>query len=117
MEIEKEIRSRYKNIEWALNEKLRRLFAANEAKVLGHGGITVVQKATGVARNSIKQGLKELSNREEETASSATTRIRKVGGGRKQSVRKDKKLKIALENLVEPRRLSGNRNFEILHTT
>ncbi len=102
MEIEKEIRARYTNIEWALNEKLRRLFAANEAKVFGHGGITLVQKATGVARNSIKQGLKELSNKEDGIESSLPTRIRRVGGGRKASVKKDKKLRIALENLVEP---------------
>lgn len=102
METEKEIRARYINIEWALNEKLRRLFAANEAKVFGHGGITIAQKATGVARNSIKQGLKELSNKEERIVSSPVTRIRKVGGGRKASVKKDKKLRVALENLVEP---------------
>jgi len=102
METEKEIRARYKNIEWALNEKLRRLFAANEAKVFGHGGITLAQKATGVARNSIKQGLKELSKKEEGVVHSASTRIRKVGGGRKSSVKKDQKLRVALENLVEP---------------
>lgn len=102
MEIEKEIRARYTNIEWALNEKLRRLFAANEAKVFGHGGITLAQKATGVARNSIKQGLKELSDKEEGIVSSPPTRIRKVGGGRKASVKKDKTLRLALENLVEP---------------
>lgn len=102
MEAEKEIRTRYANIEWALNEKLRRLFAANEAKVFGHGGITLVQKATGVARNSIKQGLKELSNKEAEVSHSPSTRIRKIGGGRKASVKKDKKLRVALENLVEP---------------
>ena len=102
MEIEKEIRARYTNIEWALNEKLRRLFAANEAKVFGHGGITLAQKATGVARNSIKQGLKELSDKEEGIVSSPPTRMRKVGGGRKASVKKDKTLRLALENLVEP---------------
>jgi len=61
METEEAIRARYANLEWALDEKLRRLFAANEAKVFGHGGITLAQKATGVARNSIKQGLKELA--------------------------------------------------------
>jgi hypothetical protein len=102
METEEEIRARYKNIEWALNEKLRRLFAANEAKVFGHGGITLAQKATGVARNSIKQGLKELSKKEEGVVYSTSTRIRKVGGGRKSSVKKDKMLRVALENLVEP---------------
>ncbi len=102
METEKEIRERYANIEWALNEKLRRLFAANEAKVFGHGGITLAQKATGVARNSIKQGIKELSNKDEGVLSSPSSRVRNVGGGRKASVKKDKKLLAALECLVEP---------------
>jgi hypothetical protein len=83
METEKEIRARYINIEWALNEKLRRLFAANEAKIFGHGGIPLAQKATGVARNSIQQGLKELSTKELGIDSSTSARIRKVGGGRK----------------------------------
>ena len=102
MKNEKEIRERYQNIEWALNEKLRRLFAANEAKVFGHGGITLAQKATGVARNSIKQGLKELSNKEECILSVPSSRIRKAGGGRKASVKKDKGLQVALEGLVDP---------------
>lgn len=103
METEEEIRTRYKNLEWALDEKLRRLFVANEAKVFGHGGITLAQKATGVARNSIKQGLKELSNKQEEGSDpSVLQRIRKVGGGRKASVKNDTKLRVALENLVEP---------------
>ena len=102
MEAEEEIRARYINLEWALNEKLRRLFAANEARVFGHGGITIAQKATGIARNSIKQGLKELSNKEAGGDFSVAHRIRKAGGGRKASVKKDKKLRVALENLVEP---------------
>ena len=64
--------------------------------------ITLAQKATGVARNSIKQGLKELSSKNEGGDSSPSSRIRKVGGGRKVSVKNDKKLQAALENLVEP---------------
>ena len=115
METEKDIRARYKNIEWALNERLRRLFAANEAKVYGHGGITLAQKATGVARNSIKQGLKELSNKEEGIVTSSSTRIRKIGGGRKASIKQDKKLQIALEKLVEPTTL-GDPEFPLRWT-
>jgi len=102
MKAEKEIRERYANIEWALNENLRRLFAANEAKVYGHGGITLAQKATGIARNSIKQGVKELSDKDERVFASASNRVRNVGGGRKVSVKKDKKLLAALECLLEP---------------
>ena len=102
METEEAIRTRYNNLKWALDEKLRRLFAANEAKVIGHGGITLAQKATGVARNSIKQGIKELSSKKEGVGSLSSPRIRKVGGGRKASVKNDKKLQTALEKLIEP---------------
>jgi len=104
MDIESAVRARYKNLEWALDERLRRLYAASEAKVLGHGGITLVQKATGVARGSIKQGLKELlfPQLAEAPGDDFGRRIRRIGGGRKVSVKDDAKLLAALESLVEP---------------
>jgi hypothetical protein len=104
MDIESAIRERYQNLEWALDERLRRLYAAAEAKVLGHGGISLVQKATGVARGSIKQGLKELlpSQRAKAPGDDSIRRIRRPGGGRKASVKDDAKLLAALESLVEP---------------
>lgn len=54
------IKARYDILERYLNERQRRLYAAVEAKVLGHGGIKRAWKATGVARCSILAGLKEL---------------------------------------------------------
>ena len=102
MDIEAAIRERYQNLEWALDERLRRLYAAAEAKALGHGGITLVQKATGVARGSIQQGMKELSQRSELSEDDSCRRIRRAGGGRKASVKDDEKLQAALESLVEP---------------
>lgn len=104
MDIESAIRERYQNLEWALDERLRRLYAAAEAKVLGHGGITLVQKATGVARGSIKQGLKELLplQRAAISGNDSNQRVRRIGGGRKASVKDDAQLLAALESLVEP---------------
>jgi len=101
MDIESAIKERYQSLEWALDERLRRLFAAAEAKAIGHGGMTLVWKATGVARGSIRQGMKEL----EEKSSSMdvhSRRIRRVGAGRKPSVADDAELLSALERLVEP---------------
>jgi hypothetical protein len=46
MDIESAVKERYQNLEWALDERLRRLLAASEAKVIGHGGIALVWKAT-----------------------------------------------------------------------
>ncbi|MEI6704532.1 MAG: ISAzo13 family transposase [Deltaproteobacteria bacterium] len=101
MDIESAVKERFKNIEWALDERMRRLFAASEAKVIGHGGITIVWKATGVARGSIQQGLKELSEKPE-TFEGNTSRIRRAGAGRKTTVTEDAQLLSALESLVEP---------------
>jgi stage V sporulation protein SpoVS len=101
MDIESAIKERYQNLEWALDERLRRLFAASEAKAIGHGGIALVWKATGVARGSIQQGLKELVDRPAVTEGSSR-RIRRVGAGRKTTVTEDAALLSALESLVEP---------------
>jgi Rhodopirellula transposase DDE domain len=101
MDIESAIKERYQNIEWALDERLRRLFAASEAKAIGHGGIALVWKATGVARGSIQQGLKELVDRSA-VFEGGSRRIRRVGAGRKTTVTEDAALLSALESLVEP---------------
>ena len=101
MDIESAIKERYQNLEWALDERLRRLFAASEAKAIGHGGIALVWKATGVARGSIQQGLKELVDRPAVIAG-GSRRIRRVGAGRKTTVTEDAALLSALESLVEP---------------
>ena len=41
----KQIRTRFEKLAWALDERMRRLFAAAEAAVLGHGGVTRVAQA------------------------------------------------------------------------
>jgi hypothetical protein len=43
-----------------LDERGRRLFAANEALALGNGGVTAASVATGLARNTINRGMQEL---------------------------------------------------------
>jgi hypothetical protein len=101
MDIESAIRERFQSLEWALDERLRRLFAASEAKALGHGGIALVWKATGVARGSIQQGMKELAE-PHDIGTPAPRRIRRVGAGRKTTVTDDASLLAALELLVEP---------------
>jgi hypothetical protein len=101
IDIESAIRNRYLSLEWTLDERLRRLYAAAEAKAFGHGGVTLVWKATGVAKGSIQQGLKELEKRVDSVEPNSQ-RIRKIGAGRKASVTNDAELLSALESLVEP---------------
>ena len=60
------ITARYKALEGVRDERQRRLYAAAEAKVLGYGGAKRVWHATGVARRSILNGLKELEQMQQE---------------------------------------------------
>ena len=71
---------------------------AAESKVLGHGGIGIVSKSTGVSRTTISAGLKEL----EWPDLVDTGRIRKEGGGRKKTVEKLPAIEKELEKLIEP---------------
>jgi len=50
MEADELITARYVALESVLDERQRRLYAAVEAKVLGHGGVKWVHEATGAAQ-------------------------------------------------------------------
>jgi hypothetical protein len=54
------IKARFDALEPRLDEKGRRLFAANEARAAGRGGIAAVSQVTGIARSTIGRGLKDL---------------------------------------------------------
>ena len=92
------IQQRFARLEPFLNERLRRLYAATEAQALGYGGISAVARATGVSRQAIANGLKELAAPDAATA----LRIRRAGGGRKRADTKDATLLHDMEQLVEP---------------
>lgn len=93
------IKKKYEELSRFLNEKVKRLYLAVEAKSLGYGGISEVSKATGVSRTTITLGIKEL---EESITSGDKTRIRKKGGGRKRAAEKNPMIGKELEMLVEP---------------
>ena len=44
----------------SLNERQRRLYAANEALKLGHGGVTYVTQLFGCHRKTIQRGMIDL---------------------------------------------------------
>jgi len=54
------IRQRFQALEWALDERLRRIVAAAEAEAIGYGGPSMVPRATGVSRRGIRLGAEEL---------------------------------------------------------
>jgi hypothetical protein len=79
-------------------ERSRRLWAATEARALGHGGIGLVERATGISRPTIQRGLREL----EAHHSLPPGRSRRLGGGRKAAIVLDPTLLRDLDALVEP---------------
>lgn len=95
------IRIKFELLEWALDERLRRLFAAAEASALGRGGVTRVAKATGISRRAIHVGLRELAA-PKIPIESQDIRIRKTGAGRKSIIETEPGVMSALEKLIEP---------------
>jgi transposase len=92
------LQTKYQALEPELTERSRRLWAATEALVLGHGGIAMVERATGVSRSTIARGIRELKSGER----LGPARIRRSGAGRKRATDKDPRLLADLDALVEP---------------
>jgi len=81
-----------------LDERTRRLCAANEAKILGYGGVSKVHRACDLSRKAITLGLRELR----EGMILPEGRIRRWGAGRKRITATDPELLVSLEQLIEP---------------
>ena len=81
---------------------MRRQWAATEASDLGWGGVSSVARATGLARNTILAGTRELQHRHAHPRDAVRLRIRAAGGGRKPLTASDPGLQAALEALVDP---------------
>jgi transposase len=96
------IQQKYKAVAPVLNERGRRIWAASEAAVLGRGGVTTVARATGLARNTIYEGLRELEQPAEERRTAVDEHSRRPGGGRKRLSDTTPELREALQSLVEP---------------
>jgi transposase len=84
-----------------LNERDRRLALGAEARAWGRGGIAEVHRATGVSRNTIVRGIREVSVTDTD-AGRGPRRVRASGGGRKKAQVADPELLPALDALIEP---------------
>src|SRR5580700_1602560 len=78
------IRTRFSAVAPFVDERVRRLVAASDAKAAGRGGIAAASVATGVARSTIGRGLAELTTRHDDQAG----RVRRPGAGRKPATTK-----------------------------
>jgi len=91
------IGERYRALAGELDERRRRLWAAAEARVAGRGGIAAAARATGMAENTIRRGVRELETGERLEAG----RVRRPGAGRTPLTTVDPTLLADLERLVD----------------
>lgn len=96
------IRLRFEHVSPLMDERMRRQWAAAEARSYGWGGIHAVGRATGLAPGTIRKGLVELDVRSENPTEPIAARLRREGGGRKRRTDADPDLMQALEMLVDP---------------
>lgn len=100
MDEEERVKGRYDRLHGFLDERSQRLLAGAESAVIGRGGIALVARATGLARNTIFSGIRELKGGKEDRDKAKG--VRRKGGGRKRLEHKDPKIKKDLESLIEP---------------
>ena len=80
-----------------LDERTRRVTAANEAMSLGFGGVSLVQRACGLSRQAISRGIREIQARQVLPPG----RVRRSGAGRKSIAVSDPQLLEALDLMIE----------------
>ena len=80
-----------------LSERQTRLYAAEKAMAMGHGGITIMAQVSGLSERTIRRGIEEL---EAGNLGQMSERDRRPGGGRKASEEVDPSLVDDLELLM-----------------
>ena len=96
------IELKFRALDALMDERVRRQWAATEAKAFGWGGIRVVAEATGLSPTTIRKGLAEVRERIKRPGDPLPARIRAAGGGRKEKTQSDPGLLTALQALVDP---------------
>lgn len=98
MELSEEGLARFFSVTWPLlNERQRRLVAAAAVEALGRGGQARVAEATGMSRNTLIVGARELAG-----GAGPSQRVRRPGAGRKKAIDLDPEMLVVLDSLVEP---------------
>jgi hypothetical protein len=80
-----------------LDERERRLLGAAVVEMLPRGGQARVAHATGMSRNTLIAGAKELAD-----GVTRSDRVRRPGAGRKAAIDLDPEMLVVLDSLVEP---------------
>ncbi|HEV3143520.1 MAG TPA: ISAzo13 family transposase [Gemmataceae bacterium] len=98
------VQEKFQSLTPIMDERMRRRWAASEARALGWGGIALVARVTGLSPVTIRQGLAELKAMGTDPAAetAGSQRVRRPGGGRKRLSQADRTLRQDLEALVDP---------------
>jgi len=99
MATEKEVRKRFNLMKSHLDERTLRLWAGAEALAHGAGGREMVARATGLGRNTVLDGKKEVRSKK---APPDLVKVRRKGAGQKPIEVKQPGIYEALESLVDP---------------
>ena|SRR5487761_1943298 len=91
------LKQKFRAVWSLLDERTRRVMAANEAVSLGFGGISVVHRACGLSRKAIAKGIAEI----QEGIVPSAGRIRRPGAGRKSITVSDPRLVEMLEGMID----------------
>ena len=98
MTLRTDLRKKLAGVWPLLDERTRRLLAANEARALGRCGVSAVSRACGLSRKAISKGIKEI----EAGTAPAPGRVRQPGGGRRKITEHDPRLTGAMERMIDP---------------
>jgi hypothetical protein len=94
-----------------LNEKQLRRYLGSEAEALGHGGIAIVMRISGKARNTIVTGM-----RENKSGENGAGGVRKAGGGRKSIREKHPEIAEIIKDIINDSTF-GNPENPLTYTT
>ena len=97
VELEATIVAKFAVVAPVLDERSRRRWAAAESLAIGYGGDALVSSATGLARETIRRGRREIAR-----AEAPTDRLRCPGAGRPRIQEDQPGILVALEALVDP---------------
>lgn len=97
--VERAVAKRFKLLRGLMDERVLRAWAGAEAQTIGHGGESVVARATGLSRTTVRAGKRELRGRKPPPN---LVRVRRKGAGPKRIEETQPGILDALEALVDP---------------
>ena len=92
-----ELTAKFRAVWPLLDERTRRVMAANEALAFGYGGVSLVHRACGLSRNAIARGIEEIEAGE----APEPGRVRRPGAGRMPLTEADPRLMAAVDRLLD----------------